>query len=315
MFILTLMMLPFSVYQSLTDKSFILDFFSKFGAVADVVHYEPRLGLYRAQGTMPHPILFGVFCSVGFGLTWYVLGYGKGMAYKGSRVGIVLAATFTSLSSGAWLSVAVQMALMTWKTVLSEVKKKWNLLLYMFAGLYVFVDLVASRPPVQLFAAYLTLNKSSAWYRIHIFTHASDDIMNNPIFGIGLRPFSRPAWMVPTLDNFWMVVALRYGLPALCILVATVIVTYIAVGRAKLSGRLESYRWGYLFALAGFCIAAITVHLWEATYCLLMFMLGAGAWMIDAKDEAAQPEGSEAESRRIRYTRFEPRKAPAEETA
>ncbi|WP_420587361.1 O-antigen ligase family protein [Ruegeria sp.] len=317
MFILILFMLPFSIYQSLMDKSLILDFFAKIGKVAKVVYDEPRLGLYRAQGSMPHPILFGIFCSVGFSLTWYVLGYNKNLGHKIPRIGVVLAATFTSLSSGAWLSVAVQIALMLWKVVFNAIRIKWNLLLYLFAGFYLLVDIVATRPPVQLFAAYMTLNSRSAWYRIHIFNNASDDVLNNPIFGIGINPFSRPAWMVGSLDNFWMVVALRYGLPALILLVAILVVIYVKVGRVQLSGRLASYRLGYFFALTGFSIAAISVHLWEATFCLLMFMLGAGLWMLNAEDDADQPAAGDrgGRPRKIRYTRFGPQETQPDQKA
>ena len=312
MLVVIAIMLPFSLHQFVADRSLILEFFANIGRVPKVIHDAPRLGFYRAQGSMPHPILFGIFCSVAFSLTWYVLGYDKGLTYKAPRIGIVLAATFTSLSSGAWLSIAVQFALMTWKVVLASLKKKWNLLLYLFAGMYVLVDIVATRPPIQIFVAYLTLRKSTAWYRIHIFTNATDDVMRSPILGIGLNTWTRPRWMFGgSIDNFWLVVAMRYGLPALALIFAAVLLIYLKIGRAQLSGRLASYRLGYLFALTGICIAAVTVHLWESTYCLLMFMLGAGLWMVDAQDESDQPEPRQKprNPRQIRYTRFGPTKA------
>ncbi|WP_170399809.1 O-antigen ligase family protein [Ruegeria arenilitoris] len=307
-FIAVLLMLPFSVYQFVADKSLILEWFGKIGSVYNVVQEEPRLGFYRAQGSMPHPILFGVFCSVAFSLVWYVLGYGRGFTYKVSRAGCVLLAVFVSLSSGAWLAVAVQMALMTWKTVFAFLQRKWNLLLYIFAGMYIFVEIFANRPPVQIFAAYLTIKKSTAFNRIRIFTFSSDDILNNPIFGIGFNEWSRPRWMVGSVDNFWLVAALRYGLPSLIFIVAAIVMIYVILGRAQLSSKLQSYRLGYLFSLSGFCVAAITVHVWDATLCLLMFLMGAGLWMADAKEESEQPqaEAKQRRTRRIRYTRFGP---------
>lgn len=306
LFAVVAIMLPFSVYQSVTNTSLLLNFFSNFGQVYKTVLDQPRLGFYRAQGSMPHPILFGLFCSTAFAISWYVLGYGKSLSYKLSRVGIVVFATVTSLSSGAWLAIAVQVGLMGWKTVFSAIKKKWNLLLYIFVGLYAFIEVFSNRPPAQLFAAYLTLKKSTAWNRIHIFTYASDDILRNPVFGIGLKDWSRPRWMVPSVDNYWLLVTMRHGFPSLIFLLLIVFFVFRSIGRANLNGRLASYRYGYLFALSGFCVAAITVHVWDATFCLFMFMLGAGLWMVDAEDEVVEKNASSAshERRTIRYTRF-----------
>lgn len=307
LFVVVVIMLPFSVYQSVTNTSLILDIFSNFGQVYKVVQERPRLGFYRAQGSMPHPILFGLFCSLGFALSWYVLGYGKSLNYKLSRVGIVVLATITSLSSGAWLSIAVQIGLMSWKTVFAAVKKKWNLLLYIFIGMYAFIEIFSNRSPAQIFAAYLTLKKSTAWNRIHIFTYASDDILRNPLFGIGLSDWTRPRWMVPSVDNYWLLTTLRHGFPSLIFLFLVVVFVFRDIGRAHLTDKLTSYRFGYFFALAGFCVAAITVHVWDATFCIFMFMLGAGLWMVDAEEETVQQQTAPApgRTRRIRYTRFE----------
>ncbi len=307
LFIAVLLMLPFSIHQNNTNRSILLDFFGNFGDVYRTVQHEPRLGLYRAQGSLPHPILYGLFCSPVFALAWYVLGYDRSISYKLPRVGLVALAVFSSLSSGAWLSVAVQFALMMWSTVLSTVKKKWNLLLYMFAGMYVFIEIFSNRSPAQIFASYLTLKPSTAWNRIHIFNNVTDDIMRNPVFGIGLNDWTRPRWMLASVDNFWLVLAMRNGILGFVLLLAPVILIFRDVGRAPLTGRLASYRLGYLFSLAGMCVAAISVHLWDAIFCLLMFILGAGIWFIDARDESdvEQSEPVSGRERRIRYTRFE----------
>ncbi|TMV07009.1 O-antigen ligase family protein [Ruegeria sediminis] len=306
LFFVVVLMLPFSIHQSFTNRSIVLEFFDSFSEAYRTVQQEPRLGLYRAQGFLPHPILFGVFCSPAFALAWYVLGYDRSLVFKLPRVGLIGLVVFTSLSSGAWLSVMVQVALMLWNRVMAAIQAKWKLLLYMFAGMYIFIEIFSNRSPAQIFAAYLTIKKSTAWNRIHIFNNAIDDIMRNPIFGIGLNDWTRPRWMLASVDNFWLVMTMRYGLPAFLCLLAAVILLYRDIGRVTLTGKLACYRLGYLFALTGVCVAAISVHLWDAVYCLLMFMLGAGVWFVDAKDESVTepvvaPSGPD---RKIRYTRF-----------
>ena len=57
------------------------------------------------------------------------------------------------------------------------------------------------------------------------------------------------------------------------------------------------------------------MHLWEATYCLFMFILGSGVWFIDTDgregEEQAEDDGPPPE-RRMRYTRFPAKPAGAQ---
>lgn len=307
-FVAIAMMLPFSIYQNFTERAVLFEFFGKFMNVYNTIDYRPRLGLYRAQGAMPHPILYGVFTSTAFALVWYAMGLNRSQGYRLSRSGLVVASVFTSLSSGAYLSVAIQMALMSWKTMFSFLKKKWNVLGGLFIAWYMFIEIFADRSPAQIFARYLTLNSATAWNRIYIFTYATDDIMRNPVFGIGQRSWTRPAWLLPSVDNFWLVIAMQYGLPAFAFVLAVVLVLIRKVGRADLTGDLAQVRLGFMFSVIGLSVAAITVHLWDATFSMFFFLLGSGVWLIDAKGRQtraeAEPQPSR-QARKIRYTRFE----------
>ncbi|PWE32898.1 hypothetical protein DDZ14_07335 [Maritimibacter sp. 55A14] len=306
-FVSVVIMVPFSLYQNIYDRSILIDVFGNFMNVYREVHQEPRLGLYRAQGSMPHPILYGVYCASAFSLSWLVLGGSKKLFSRLFSTGLVTIAVFSSLSSGAFLAVAVQIGLMVWRKIFDFVQKRWNLLIWGFIGCYVFIEIFSNRSPAQIFAAYLTLKSSTAWNRIHIFENASDDVMRNPIFGIGLGDWTRPPWMLSSIDNFWLVVALRYGLPAFIFLLLAVVISFRKVGGSQLKGDLAKFRLGYLFSLSGFCIAAITVHVWDATFCLFMFLLGSGIWLIDSNDEDfddVHGEVGSGKDRTIRYTRF-----------
>ena len=61
----------------------------------------------------------------------------------------------------------------------------------------------------------LTFNPLSGEGRIEILVYGSQTVAQHPIFGIGLAPWKGPWWRPFSVDNFWMVTALRYGLPAL----------------------------------------------------------------------------------------------------
>ena len=305
--IVILILLPFALYEMLTEQAPLLDFFGRFANVYQKWHFEPRLGFWRAQATMPHPILFGVFMTPAFALFWYVLGWNKTLFRKASLTSLAGVVVFTSLSSGAFLNVIIQMALMTWNKVFHFLKKKWNILLICFGLFYLVIEVGSNRNVFQIFATHLTLTPGTAWWRILTFEFASDDIMRNPIFGIGMHDWTRPHWMkLSSVDNFWLLITLRHGFPGLLLLFATVLTMFIQIGRRSLTGAVADARLGYLFALCGFCVSAVTVHLWDATFCLFMFLFGAGVWFMDAEgDQGTSSETQQKPAKRaIRYTRF-----------
>ena len=241
LFLLILILLPFALFESFTGKTPLLNLFGKVLSVYQKWIFEPRLGLLRAQTTMPHPILFGVFCAPAFALTWYVLGWHKSFFKKVGLTSVIGGAVFFSLSSGAFLNVVIQLALMGWNWVFQFLRKKWKVLLSIFCVLYFIAEIGSNRSMFQIFATHFTLTPGTAWARIHTFNFASDDILRNPIFGIGLHDWTRPHWMVllSSVDNFWLVVTLRHGFPALFLLAGAVIVTFFQLGSRNLTGQWQ----------------------------------------------------------------------------
>lgn len=321
-FVVILALLPFALFEMLTEKAPLLNLFGKVMSVYQKFPFEPRLGLERAQVTMPHPILFGVFCAPAFALSWYVLGWNKKLFARAGLVSVAGSAVFASLSSGAFMNVIIQMMLMAWNKLFQFLKNKWKVLLTCFGLLYFVLEIGSNRNVFQIFATHMTLTPGTAWSRILTFTYASDDILRNPILGIGMHDWTRPHWMqlLSSVDNFWLVITLRHGFPGLFLLAVPVIALFFQLGSRKLTGAMADARLGYLISLSGLTVSAVTVHLWDATFCLFMFLLGAGVWFLDADDEQEQGVGllrSPAKDRKIQYTRFPkapPDKAPTART-
>ncbi|MGJ5620528.1 O-antigen ligase family protein [Sulfitobacter sp. MF3-043] len=306
-FTIVLLLLPFALFENLTGKSVLLDLFRPVFQVYYKVNQEPRMGLFRAQVSFPHSILFGAFCASAFALSWYVLSHEKGIFKRIIRPFLVGTAVFSSLSSGAFLAIILQAFLTAWDEILKSIKNRWKIFAIIFSILYIILELASNRNAFQIIASELTFSSGSAWNRIHIFNNSIDDIFGNPFFGIGLKEWTRPSWMKSSVDNFWLLVALRYGIPAFIMLGLAAIMTCWRVGRTPLTGLYARARTGYLIAFASLSMAAFTVHLWDAAYCFLMFLLGCGMWFVDT-DQAAdvgQTGGKTASGKRtIRYTRF-----------
>ncbi|MGQ3489541.1 O-antigen ligase family protein [Roseovarius pacificus] len=312
-FTIVMVLLPFAFYENLTGRPILMDFFRGIFKVYYNVNQEPRLGLERAQASMPHPILFGVFCAPAFALSWYVLSP-EGKFFKQIRRPLVVgAAVFSSLSSGAFMGVLLQAFLIAWDEILKTIKTRWRIFALIFGLLYIVLELASNRNAFQIIATEFTFSPGTAWNRIHIFNNAIDDIFRNPLFGIGLGYWTRPDWLRASVDNYWLLVALRYGIPAWFLMTLSALVMCWTVGRARLTGLHARARTGYLIAFSSMIISAFTVHLWDATYCMFMFLLGAGAWFTDT--DGTQDQGPESDSvkppgrRKIRYTRF-PKQAP-----
>jgi hypothetical protein len=47
---------------------------------------------------------------------------------------------------------------------------------------------------------------------------------------------------------------------------------------------LKAYRAGWLIAIVALIIAGLSVHFWNAIYCLIMFLQGSGVWLLAVKE-------------------------------
>lgn len=282
--LLILACLPLVLFEVVTDRQLLNEVIRSFAHTLGNVVMEPRLGLQRAQGPFEHPILFGVFASSGFSLAYFALASrGRGQSLGFTAIAGLM--TFLSLSVGAFLSVIVQVIFIIWDRMMRQVRRRWRLLLILFVAAYVLVDLISNRSPVEVFISYLTFNTGNAYNRVLIWHFGTAEVWRHPLFGIGLHDWQRAYWMSTSMDNFWLLNAVRYGLPALVLLMAAFFLQARGVGKLESRDPLVNRcKTGWLMALGGICIALCTVHLWNATYCYLLFLLGSGAWMLDHSD-------------------------------
>lgn len=256
---------------------------------------EPRLGLHRAFGPFEHPILYGVFCGSMFGIAFFAL---KGTSSTFTwmvRCAAIGLATFFSLSAGPFVALAAQLGLIAWSRVMRNVRQRWLLLAGCFAAGWVFVSMMSNRTPVEVFITYFTFNVGNAWNRIHIWNFGTQSIVNNPLFGKGMHEWERGWWMSTSMDNFWLVEAVRYGLPALILLAAAVLMLCFRIGRRDgLEPRAANCRMGWMVTMVGLIFAGATVHYWHALFAFFFFLAGAGVWLLNAP--AARADATQASS-------------------
>ncbi|WP_161495149.1 O-antigen ligase family protein [Bradyrhizobium canariense] len=284
--LLIAVLLPFALYENFTGTPILIELFGKVFSVYPIGYYEPRWGLSRAQGPFEHQILFGVVCSSAFALSFLAYGVPARMGRLGS--GVVAMAVCSSLSSGAFLSVAVQVMLIVWDKITVSVTRRWTILASIIVSAYLVVSALSNRTPFEVFISYLTFNADTSYMRVLIWQYGTGSVMTHPMFGTALHPWERPEWMPGSIDNFWLVTAVRYGIPGFLFLAGGFLAVCFGLGRLKnLPFDVEQCRNGLIITLCGLAFAACTVHVWDAPYVLLMFLLGSGMWMFEHNNQIA----------------------------
>jgi hypothetical protein len=282
---LVVAMLLFTIPEALTSVHILHDGISAAVGGPSAPYIDQRMGLERTFGPFDHPILYGVFSASAFSLAYFVVAKRQLMNFGGmAQVAGVGIATFMSASGGPYVVLMMQGFVAAWQRVLGRVQGRWAALFTLFAAAYVAIDLFSTKTPFHVFVNHFTFSTQSAYNRILIFEFGTAEVARHPFLGIGLGDWERPAWMSDSMDNFWLVVAVRYGLPALAFLLALLFGLVWCAGRRKdLPEDWRRARHAWAFTLFGISVAAATVHLWNALFVLFVFLIGAGAWLLDAR--------------------------------
>ncbi len=306
---------PLAVAEALTGKSLLIDLFKALPGMSPPTDLaiEQRWGLDRVQLSFEHPIHWGLFCSLATALCFVGL---KGFVDLRHRV--LLTATIalcglSALSSGAILGIALQIGLIVWAAVFRNTAKRWGILLGLFAVCYVGVDLLSNRTPVQVFMSYATFSAHSAYWRSTIFEWGMVNVWSHPLLGLGLNDWVRPVWMhTPSIDNFWLLIAMRFGLPAFASLFTGFTLALWQIGRRKIDSDDPDWtlRRAWMFCMVGVSFTLATVHIWGTIHGLVFFIFGAGMWLIKGDADGGQaPARSPVQTARTlsasRFSRFD----------
>ena len=159
-------------------------------------------------------------------------------------------------------------------------KQRWLLLLGLAILAYIAIDLLSTRTPMRVFLTYATFSAQTAYTRLYIFEWGMVNVWANPIFGLGFNDWVRPPFMGSSVDNFWLLTAMRYGIPGFLFLAVGYFVLIWKVGRKNFDGDaiMLLLRRSWVFTLVGVCFTLATVHIWSAPFSLFGFLLGAGVW-------------------------------------
>ncbi len=299
-----IVLLPFVVVETLSGRQLILEAGRLFSDTPVRGHSAyGRIGLERAYGVFHHPILYGLYCATLLANAVYLMRSRITLTWM--TMALALGMTFMSLSSAPLLACGMQIGLLLWWWLM---RGRWVLLIILSVLAYVALDLASNRTPITIMIDTVTFNSGTGWVRIAIFKYGWAAALDNPIFGIGFNDWPKPSWLTHSVDNFWLLTAMRYGMPGAGLLIAAFLFHLLLMGRAKLSGAVDWARITYVITLISIGFTLITVHIWETLAVFVMFYIGAGAWMYQQPpqnpDVQAHPERPMRAP--VRYTRFAP---------
>lgn len=301
-------LLPFVIFEQLTRRLLLSEILGTVFETYRYVNYEQRLGLNWVQAVFEHPILYGLFCSIAIANLYYL--NRERLARVIPLTSLAVFMTFNALSSAAILSAVLQAGMIVWDKVTGS---KWVLFACLSVIAYVVVDLLSDRSPIEVLISYATLNQGTGFNRILIWRYGTQNIAANPVFGIGLGDWERIWWMKPSVDNFWLLTAMRYGLPAAFFLIGGIVWSFWRIFAARgLSHQENECRNGYAVAAVAFFFTLATAHVWGSTSVLMMFYIGAGVWIAQVGGAVAAEDEPTPATRRATSS---PRAAPIDRRA
>lgn len=337
---------PFALYETLTGTAVIANLVNSIPGVSSNPDLSPgrRMGLDRVQMVFVHPIHWGLFCAVVLSLCFVGFKDIFSNTFRIICALVICISGFLALSSGALLAMVMQFILIFWAWVFRSSERRWVILLSVIAVFYVIIDLLSDRTPIMVFLSYATFSSHTAYWRTIIFEWGMVNVWANPVFGQGLNDWVRPIWMFSgSLDNFWLLIAVRFGIPGFLFLAVGYVIGIWKIGRRKFDDDqvLWNLRRAWMFSFIGLTFTLSTVHIWHTVYSFVFFMFGSGMWLLYAKpqspdrnafglDNVVKPDtdrsrftrqgsdkstssasaeiGQEAASSRPSYTRFPPKK-------
>ncbi|CAN5773794.1 hypothetical protein BH23PSE1_BH23PSE1_11990 [soil metagenome] len=301
-------MLPFALVEALTRVRLLPHLFSMVFAATGEYESDgrPRLGITRVAVGFNHPILWGVVCSLGIANLYYIF---KGRARAQLlAVGFVGFMTFLSVSNAPLFSMVMQALMIAWDRILNIIRLRWVLLAGLSALGLGLLQLLLPGGLIGYIVDELLFNPAGGMTRIAAFTYGSAEVMRNPLFGIGLGDWIRPYWQHGSVDNLWLVIAMRHGLPALVFLILAMAVSaFFMMARSDLDEEESRFRAGYLIALCGLVLALCTVHIWAGALVFVMTYLGAGSWLYERGEAGGTPRRASRERMSLRPERTDGR--------
>src|SRR5690606_25793169 len=112
----------------------------------------------------------------------------------------------------------------------------WGLALFLYVG----VELGSNQSAAQFYISRFSFDQQSAGFRLTIWHYGTLSVALHPWFGTGLGEWVRPAWMPPSIDMYWLIHAVRHGVPAAIFMLVAFGAATLSVARSQARDQPEA---------------------------------------------------------------------------
>ena len=255
-----------------------------------------RHGVARVAGPYSHAILAGIMLAVAYRLQRWLQQAGHWEPRFGrlplpkARVitGVLIVGLVMTIARGPWLGALAAAAVAAVGSARDRRRALWIAGSALAVGAVVGGIALARYLDIEPGKA-MTMSQESALYRKVLFEKYLDIALDRGWFGWGLTTWPKVRGM-ESIDNYYLLLSLMHGLPAMLMLVAMLLGSAVACLRRGLAEAVGSH--GPAFAFAGIFLAIFvslaTVYLGEQVLPMLFFMLGwAQGWLRQPAGDAA----------------------------
>ena len=237
-----------------------------------------RYGILRAMATFDHPILYGVYSASILPFAWYVLP----RAARVFNIGAIALSVVLSASSAAYLGFVLVVGLIGWETFTRTVQHRWRILALLGFGMLMTVDIISKRPLTSIIAGSLSFSSGTGWTRLLQWDFGWANVMQNWDFGLGSRDWVRPFWLPSSVDNYWLLNAIQFGIPGLGLVILTAAAAFTTVGRNRIplaDTRMHNAQIAWVLMIVMLCVVGLSVDYWKGMQALFFFMIGQGMFL------------------------------------
>ncbi len=249
--------------------------------VASLVHTpggvpnQDRFGIIRAASTIEIAELYGTVCCVAGSIFLFMETRREAKFFW---AGFAFFGCILSLSSGPLLAFMVVILFFLCDHLLQGYAWRWKLVAAMLTVFLLSVFALSNRP-VSWLVAHMTLDPSTAYFRLYVFDYMLQQVKLSPLVGYGFGSVGHDEFLsTTTVDCVWLVNAARYGVPMVGLFLCANLMTFISFSSKDRSNGVDEFMTkaatGFTQTIVTFMLVGITVHFWNATWMLWAVCLG-----------------------------------------
>jgi O-antigen ligase len=165
------------------------------------------------------------------------------------------------------------MAVSLYDHVLKRHAWRWKALVSALACILIIISVVHDHP-IEWMLIHFTLDPQTGFFRIETWNAALPIIGHSPFTGHGLVELGYSAderMFLRSVDSLWLLEALRYGVPAVILLIMTMFSPLLNKTPAPGARNVQT---GLSLAVVTTALIGLTVHFWGATWLFLNLCVG-----------------------------------------